>query len=54
MAKIFPDSLTPFRFPKAMRIVKRMEMGRIHESSADQADAIAAVPAATDTDTVST
>ena len=37
-----------------MIITKTIEMGRIHGVNAENADASAAVPAATDTDTVST
>src|SRR5262249_37653971 len=53
-ANTFPDSRTPRRLPNAMRITNATEIGRIHGVNTENADASAAVPAATDTDTVST
>ena len=53
-AKSFPDSFTPRRLPHAMMTTNAIEIGRIHGVNTLNADASAAVPAATDTDTVST
>ncbi len=53
-AKIRPDSRTPRRLPYAMITTNAIEIGSTYGSSTENADASAAVPAATDTDTVST
>src|SRR4051794_28821826 len=53
-AKSLPDSFTPRRLPIAMFTTKNTEIGRIHGLNAGNADASAAVPAATDTETVNT
>jgi hypothetical protein len=53
-AKSFPDSFTPRRLPHAMIATNMIEIGRIHGVNTLNAEANAAVPAATDTDTVST
>ncbi len=52
MAKTFPDSLTPRRLPNAMMAMNPMEIGTTQDWRAGMADAMAAVPAATDTATV--
>ena len=49
-AKSFPDSRTPRRLPHAMMTTNAIEIQRIHGSNTENADASAAVPAATDTD----
>ena len=53
-AKTRPDSRTPRRLPNAMRMTNETEIGTTYGVSIGKADATAAVPAATDTDTVST
>ena len=52
--KMRPDSFTPRRLPKAMSTMKATEMGTAYGVSAETAEVRAAVPAATDTATVST
>jgi hypothetical protein len=51
-AKSFPDSFTPRRLPNAIRTTNTIEITRIHGVKTLNADASAAVPAATDTETV--
>ena len=53
-AKTLPDSFTPRRFPYAIAITKTIEIGSTYGVKMLKADASAAVPAATDTETVST
>ena len=53
-AKIFPDSLTPRRFPNAISTTKKIEIGSWYGRRASNAETRAAVPAATDTATVRT
>ena len=54
MEKTRPDSRTPRRLPNAMRMTNEIEIGTTKGVSIGNADATAAVPAATETDTVST
>ena len=49
-AKMRPDSRTPRRLPNAMRTTNATEIGTTNGVSTGNADASAAVPAATDTD----
>jgi hypothetical protein len=49
-----PDSFTPRRFPTAISTMNPTDIGTVYGASPEKADTRAAVPAATDTDTVST
>ena len=53
-ANIRPDSRTPRRFPQAMNQMQNTDISTRYEYSAGNADVTAAMPAATDTETVST
>jgi len=54
MAKSFPDSRTPLRFPAAMAMVKATAIHTCSGARPEKAEVRASVPAATDTATVST
>ena len=51
-AKTFPDSRTPRRLPKAMPTMNRTEIPTAYGRNAPNALVSAAVPAATETETV--
>ena len=53
-AKMRPDSRTPRRFPNEIRQMNATEIRTVNGFSAGNADTSAAVPAATETATVST
>ena len=53
MAKVRPASLTPRRFPKAIKTTKPIEIQTVAPVRVGKTDVIAAVPAATETATVS-